>query len=260
METQRTIIRAERKESLMRSSIAILDHANDVQAVVLEKINSVFSESDQSYFHQSVEVHRSLMLAAQKALVDIDAHRQISDSIQPELEKYLDTSDWLIQSNLYLRAARPHNSVEGENIGWHREPFYGPALEKSVNVWTPIRGVNSDNTLRYIPESQKIPCSDIETKNIGSEFTQRFSAGHKLGFNYDQKWITGGVDLNDSKRLVVECGRSAVFSGMLIHGAATNKSEVIRFSVDFQIMRKSDYRTLNKKFHFGSGKPYFVEF
>jgi hypothetical protein len=247
------------KKELMDSSIAIVDHNDDVHSVLLKEVNSVFNQSDYTYNQYRLEAYRTLMLKAQEKLTDIEAQRLISKAVCESLEQYLGTSSWLIQSNLYLRAARPINDNGSENIGWHREPFYGPELEKSVNIWTPIRGVTEQNSLQYIPCSQNIPCEVIKTANIGSDFTQRFSTGHKLGFNYDQKWITSGVDLSSAKRLMVVTKKSAVFSGMLIHGAATNRSEKLRFSVDFQVIRKSDYRSRGKKFHFSSGKPYFVE-
>lgn len=247
------------EEKLEDSSIAIFDHTDEVHAVLCKEINSIFDQPDQVYFEQRLELFRSLMLEVQENLTAIDAQIQITKSISEALELYLGTSNWLIQSNLYLRAARPLRDKKSENIGWHREPFYGPELENSVNIWTPIRGVNEHNSLKYIPRSQNIPCEAIKTVNVGSQYTSRFSTGHKLGFNYDQKWIISGVDLGSGKRLVVETGKSAVFSGMLIHGAATNRSKKIRFSVDFQVIRKADYRSRGKKFHFSSGKPYFVE-
>ena len=222
------------EENLEDSSIAVFDHTDEVHSILLREVNSVFNQPDQVYFQNRVDIFRALMLEVQESLTAIEAQRQITKSVSEALEVYLGTSNWLIQSNLYLRAARPLSDRSAENIGWHREPFYGPELEKSVNIWTPIRGVNEHNSLKYIPRSQNIPCEEIKTLNVGSRFTQRFSTGHKLGFNYDQKWITSGVDLSSGKRLVVEVGKSAVFSGMLIHGAATNRSEKIRFSVDFQ--------------------------
>jgi len=51
---------------------------------------------------------------------------------------------------------------------------------------------------------------------------------------------------------------SAIFSGNLIHGAAINLDSKIRFSVDFQIIRETDYSLDNKQLHYSSGRPYFV--
>jgi ectoine hydroxylase-related dioxygenase (phytanoyl-CoA dioxygenase family) len=146
-----------------------------------------------------------------------------------------------------------------ENIDWHRESFYRPNLEKSVNIWTPIRGVSSRNSLRYIPNSHTIPDNQITTYNEGSTVNPKYSVGHQLGFNYDPKVIINGVDLNQAETMVVPEKSSAIFSGNLIHGAAINLDSKIRFSIDFQVIRKSDYSSSNKNFRFSSGKPYFID-
>ena len=66
--------------------------------------------------------------------------------------------------------------------------------------------------------------------------------------------------LTESKPMVVPYYSSSIFSGNLIHGSALNKSNSIRFSCDFRVIKKSDYKSESKKFHFASNKPYFVEF
>ena len=245
--------------SLRASSIEIAEHQSDIISEMKSIISTVFGDDDAVHIATDLNEYRSIMLTAQQMFNAQNLNKTIFDNIPQDLTRYLETDAILIQSNIYLRASRPYRPSAEENISWHRESFYGPNLSKAVNIWTPIRGVCAKNTLQYIPESQLIPDADIVTQNEGVTHTPRFSIGHKLGFNYDPKKITGGVDLDDSTRLVVPCGRSAIFSSNLIHGAAVNESESIRFSVDFQVIRKSDYSSLNKKFHFSSGKEYFVE-
>ena len=54
---------------------------------------------------------------------------------------------------------------------------------------------------------------------------------------------------------------SAIFSGNLVHGAAKNTSQSIRFSLDFRVMPEKYFDiNLNKKDHFASGKDYFEKF
>ena len=134
-------------------------------------------------------------------------------------------------------------------------------MEKSINVWTPLRGVNEDNTLRYVPDSHLINDDDIQTSSSDDKFTDRFSDGHKLGFQYAPKKIQSGVDINNHKPMLVNKYSSAIFNGNLIHGGAVNKSKNIRFSLDFRIIRSKDYKIdKSKQSHFSSGKSYFIEF
>ena len=246
------------QNELAKSTIMIVHHESDIRSPMNDVIRDIFDDQE-TYTSLDLGAYREMMLCVQVALNDYQYNRLIVESIKKDLIAYLETDQFLIQSNLYFRASRPQQRSGQENIGWHRETFYGPNLSKVVNVWTPIRNVSSANSLRYVPESQLIPDKMIIRENIGSTHTKRFSTGHRLGFNYDPKVITEGVDLTNSKRLLVPLGASALFSGNLIHGAADNFSPKIRFSVDFQVIRKKDYSAKNKKFHFSSGLEYFIE-
>lgn len=243
---------------LADSTIEIARHRDGVHEALASVVREHFPLPESDYMSMSLEEYRTLMLRAQTFLVEKNFMLRIIKSIKPTLVTYLGTSEFLVQSNLYLRASRPGMPKHYENIDWHRESFYGPNLEKSVNIWTPIRGVTSKNSLRYIPKSHEIPEDRITTYNEGVSVTPRYSVGHKLGFNYDPKVICGGVDLTQAQVLHVQQQCSAIFSGNLIHGAAANLDSQIRFSVDFQVIRKRDYSAKNKQLHYSSGKPYFV--
>jgi len=133
-------------------------------------------------------------------------------------------------------------------------------MGKRINCWTPVQGVTEDNTLRYVPERHLIPDEKIGVSKEVSGSTERFSAVHKLGFQYAPKKIVSGVDLSNASKLIVGDVESALFSGNLIHGAAVNKSKSILFSVDFRLIRKADYRLDNKRHPITSSQPYFVEY
>lgn len=247
------------KDLLSQSSIEIAKHTSPIHTVLADIIRMEFPLPASSYVNMPLNDYRAQMLRAQEIISSKNLQREIVQSIKAPLISYMGTTDLMIQSNVYLRASRPKMPLGQENINWHREPFYGPNLEKSVNIWTPIAGVVKNNTLQFIPESQNIPSKNIETRNIGSRFTERFSTGHKLGFNYDEKEILSGVDLESAEPMIVPNGFSAIFSGNLIHGGAINNTGCIRFSVDFQLLRRRDFNHDTKKFHFSSGKEYFEE-
>ena len=245
---------------LRGSGIVVVEHQHDVVETIRETIREHFTAPDGHYVAMDLDAYRQLMVVAQDRLNQEDAVIKITASIYPALVEYLEADSFLVQSNLYLRASRPGKPWEQENIGWHRESFYGPNMSKAVNIWTPIEGVNERNTLKIIPGSQAIPDDSIHLRAEESESTVQFSAGHKLGFNYRHKIIESGVDLTTAEPLLVDLGFSAIFPGNLIHGAAKNNSKNIRFSVDYRVIRRSDYSATNKKFHFSSGKAYFIEY
>ena len=242
------------EDFLARSSIKIAKHKSPVHSALNAIVTAEFPLSVSHYVDMPLHDYRAKMLRAQEIISSKGLQAEIVKSIKEPLIDYMGTSELMIQTNVYLRASRPKMPLGQENINWHREPFYGPNLEKSVNIWTPISGVVKDNTLRFIPESQNIPSSKIKTRNVGSSHTQRFSTGHKLGFNYDEKQIIAGVDLSVATPMLVSNGFSAIFSGNLIHGGATNITEHIRFSVDFQLIRKRDFNNGNI---FGQRKNYY---
>ena len=102
---------------------------------------------------------------------------------------------------------------------------------------------------------------DIKTKRTVSPKTIKGDLRNKIGFLYEPKKIISGVDLNNTKPLLVPFGSSNIFWGSLIHGSADNNCEKIRFSVDFRVIADKDYNSLmTKKFHAASNKPYFLPF
>lgn len=242
------------------SSIAIAIHQNDnIVSSLISAIEENLPYAEIELNDLKIDEYRQIILNIQNIINTENFGRKIIKSIFEEISTYLGTDSFLIQSNIYLRASRPQQSIGQENIGWHRETFYGSNMQKAVNVWTPIKGLNSNNTLQYIPDSHLIPEENIIIKKDKDTFTKRYSAGHKLGFQYEPKKIVDGVDFSTKKKLQVPYGGSAIFDGNLIHGAAENNSSDIRFSVDFRILRKKDYTSENKKYHYSSGKPYFEE-
>ncbi len=244
-----------------QSSIAIGVIDQSLFAQMREIVDSFFDEDEVKYCQMNLADYREIMLNAQQCLVENGFPSNLVRGIKASLSRYLDTSDFLVQSSLYLRASRPqkYSPAPAESIGWHRESFYGQGMEYSANIWVPLRGVNDTNTLRYIPKSQVIPDEEIVFSQHDDPYTRQYGVGHRLGFLYKPKRIMGGVDLTSSQFLDCSLGRFAVFSGNLVHGNAINNSKKIRLSIDFRIIR-SEHHHLTKPRHFASqNKPYFVD-
>ncbi len=215
-----------------------------------------FGSSTEHYVGMAADAYRTLVAEAQDELNRRQLARRLAEDRRAALAAVLGTEAILIQSNLYLRATRPKiSSSSQEHIGWHRESFYGPDMDASVNFWVPIRNVSVDNAMRYIPDSHLVADEAIQTVQEDSADVARFSAGHRIGLLYAPKRIVGGVELTAHRPLVVASGEAAIFSGALIHGAADNRSDQIRFSVDFRAIAQCNLAT--DKHHFTSGKSYF---
>lgn len=214
-----------------------------------------FAQPTEHYVGMAADAYRTLVADAQEELNRRQLARRLAEDRRAALETILGTDAILIQTNLYLRATRPRSSSDQEHIGWHRESFYGPDMEASVNFWVPICNVSVDNAMRYVPDSHLIADDAIQTVQQDSADVARFSAGHRIGLLYAPKRIVGGVDLTAHRPLVVTPGEVAIFAGALIHGAADNRSEQIRFSVDFRAIAQRNLAT--DKHHFTSGKSYF---
>jgi hypothetical protein len=248
-------------DALSASGVTFARHRTPDTLRDLRRIlDAAFPQDESGLTAMEIGAYRALVLEAQTALNSGDIVRRICGEVQDDILAAIGEDRFYIQTNLYLRAARPESGRSREAIGWHRETFYGPNMERSVNLWTPVRGVSEKNTLRFIPESQRIPEAEIETLSSADEVTEKGSVGNRIGFLYSPKVIQSGVDLNRSQPMTVPEAHSALFPGMLIHGAGHNGDACIRFSVDFRILPFSAYSSSSKSYHLASGKPYFELF
>jgi len=216
-----------------------------------------FPEPADAYAAMDADRYRQRVAEAQDAINALSIGQRVVQDLRSDLQAVLATDRILVQSSVYLRATRPKVTGVQENVGWHRESFYGPDMEYSVNVWMPIANVNPDNMLRYIPDSHLIPDDQIVVVSEPDPTMPRYSAGHRIGLLYAPKRIIGGVDLSAHRPFAVALGEVAIFSGQLIHGAAQNRSDSIRFSIDFRTIAKANLR--EQKDHFASGRKYFEE-
>ena len=72
-----------------------------------------------------------------------------------------------------------------------------------TNIWIPLKNVNSNNTLKYVPYSHLIRDEDIKT-TVDEHWpgkVKKFSSGHKIGFFWQSKKIVSGVDIENSQNM-----------------------------------------------------------
>jgi ectoine hydroxylase-related dioxygenase (phytanoyl-CoA dioxygenase family) len=230
--------------------------------IIVKEIKSIIDHHFSNISESGLELPDNLYFEKVKIVQDeLNRHHfvsKITSQIQSRVSDFLEDKKFLIQSNLYFRASRPVINTE-ESIGWHRESFYGPNMEFSANVWTPIKNVTERNTLQFIPNSHLIKDVDIITQQTISTKTAKGSLRNDIGFLYSPKEIISGVDLTNNQPMVVPAGSSSIFKSALIHGAGNNNGSKIRFSVDFRIISAKHYdKTISKSVHRVSKKAYFL--
>ena len=163
-----------KKISIDSSSISIIEHDDkDLLSNIREIIKSNFNKDITVYNELQIEEFRKLVSSTQNQINDFNVVKKLSLSLKGQISEYL-SDDFLVQSNCYLRAARPNISSNSENIGWHRESFYSDLGHLCYNIWTPVLGVNENNTIQYIPESQMINEHDIITEKLPYQVGQVF--------------------------------------------------------------------------------------
>lgn len=237
--------------AIVTSSLADRTLLSELQGVV----GYYFSRSAEYYAAMDAQEYRRLVAEAQDEINRRQLTRRLAEDRRVALARILQTDSIMIQTNLYLRATRPNASEKQESVGWHRESFYGPDMAASINFWMPIQNVSVENSLRFVPDSHLIPDELIRTVQEDDESVERFSAGHRIGLLYSPKRIVDGVDFTRQQPFVTIPGEVAIFAGALVHGAAANYSQNVRFSTDFRLIAEENLKA--SKTHFASGKQYF---
>ena len=180
--------------------------------------------------------YQRLVAATQEHMNARGLGAMIAWQLREKLRELLGPGQQLIQNGAFLRAARPQN--DSEVIGWHRESMYG-GPPGTWNMWVPIANVNEQNCMQYIPGSEEIPDEDLRLVDSVSR-VERGSAGQAIGLLYAPKRIQLVEGTNDflwnAKPMIVPDGSVALFPGSLIHGAGSNKSDKIRFSLDMRVI------------------------
>lgn len=207
----------------------------------------------------SVDDYRSLVRSVQDRLNADGMVYKLCQANRPTLERILG-GPMSFQAMLYLRAVRPAAKTSGlqENIGFHRESFFGPDFVYSYNVWIPLANIDERSTLFYVPGSSSIPDEKVITRKHQSSDVKRHSDAHRIGLLYDEIEIVDGVDLSSAVRMRKPKEEMAVFPSALIHGNGRNEGDQIRISLDFRIIRTDQIQV--NQFHYAAGGAYFATF
>lgn len=200
---------------------------------VQEIVREFFPDVVSKYTRMDARDYHGLVAEAQTVLNGEQMARFFVNAMRSTIAEYLGDNQITFQSKLYLRAARPSNG--SDVVGWHRESFYG-APPQTVNFWIPVANVTRENCLYHIPASDQLAPTDLTVIQEVDRSVEPGSPSHHIGLLYAPKVIVGGVDLTEGEPLYVPSGQCALFPGELIHGAAMNRTDKIRFSLDLRVL------------------------
>ena len=109
------------QNELAKSTIMIVHHESDIRSPMNDVIRDIFDDQE-TYTSLDLGAYREMMLCVQVALNDYQYNRLIVESIKKDLIAYLETDQFLIQSNLYCRRLDA-TAIRPENIGCTEKPY-----------------------------------------------------------------------------------------------------------------------------------------
>ena len=242
----------------------IIKKINDESIIdeVRNKIDQVFSKDIDYYNSLSKENFQKIAVSCQDEINNLDIQKKFYSSEKKVFDALFTNQNLLLESVVFLRAVRPSKGSQNiEHPDMHRETFYSDHSHTPyvLNLWIPIKNVNSNNTLKYVPKSHLISDKDIKIK-VDENWpgtVEKYSNGHKLGFFWKPKKIISGVNFDETSKIKFKDYEYSLFSSMLIHGGAENKTEKIRFAIGFGIVPKEKL-IQNKSFFAANGQDHYI--
>jgi len=208
-------------------------------------IRKYFNKETKYYSAISLKKFHQIAIKCQNEINRTNFNEEFYNSEKTFFKKMFKNDKIMISSIITLRAVRPNISFkqEVEQIGWHRETFYGrnTYIKDAMNLWIPIDNVNKNNNLRYIPKSHLIDDKKIIRRKFKPKayFVKKFSNAHKLGYPYQPKKIISGVNLTKKKTFNIKTNSYLIFSQLLVHGNSVNLTNKIRFAINTGMVQKS---------------------
>lgn len=207
----------------------------------------------------NTEFHQQKMIDLQNIINEWKVQEEICRDLSEIISLLLGSNKIGVSSTIYLRGVRPNGKTDilVEALPWHREIFYSDYdyANHQINLHIPLINYNSQTCMKYIDKSHIIPDSKIHLKKVNSEVSgvSKFSTGHKMGLPYNPKLISNIHSLGEIFDCPAEVSNAFIFNSRLVHGAGGNKTNSMRFSMDFAVL-PFDKLEEQKKFHFASYK------
>ncbi len=188
----------------------------------LEDLHEHISD-DEAY----IEVH----LALNGFFRERQFARKIISSELGTFQKLI-SPDLCVQTNPYLRVARP--GVAGDNIGLHRDTFYG-ASPYELSVVVPYTDLDEGSALRVVSGSQGIPENEIRFHEMEVDGIERGSPRHLAGIPYIARIVSPEI-ASKAVPVPITVGQVLVFGLATVHGQEINQGAGTRVTTDIRIV------------------------
>jgi ectoine hydroxylase-related dioxygenase (phytanoyl-CoA dioxygenase family) len=154
--------------------------------------------------------------------------------ISSELDTFqkLISPDLCIQTNPYLRVARP--GVAGDNIGLHRDTFYG-ASPYELSVVVPYTDLDEGGALRVLSGSQGTPENEIRFHEVNVDGVERGSPRHLAGIPYIARVVSPEI-ASKAVPVPTTVGQVLIFGLATVHGQEINQGAGTRVTTDIRIV------------------------
>ncbi len=154
--------------------------------------------------------------------------------ISSELDAFqkLISPDLCIQTNPYLRIARP--GVAGDNIGLHRDTFYG-ASPYELSVVVPYTDLDEGGALRVVSGSQRTPENEIRFHEVDIDGVERGSPRHLAGIPYIARIVSPEI-ANEAVPVPLTVGQVLIFGLATVHGQEINQGAGTRVTTDIRVV------------------------
>ena len=140
--------------------------------------------------------------------------------------------DLSVQTNPYLRVARP--GVAGDNIGIHRDTFYG-ASPYELSVVVAYTDLNEDSALRVLSGSQGTPDDEIRFSEVSIDGVERGSPRHLAGIPYVARVVSPEV-ADEAVPIPITVGQVLIFGLATVHGQEINQGAGTRVTSDIRVV------------------------
>ncbi|MDP6781639.1 MAG: phytanoyl-CoA dioxygenase family protein [Alphaproteobacteria bacterium] len=154
--------------------------------------------------------------------------------ISSELDAFqkLISPDLCIQTNPYLRVARP--GVAGDNIGLHRDTFYG-ASPYELSVVVAYTDLDEGGALRVVSGSQGTPENEIRFHEVNVDGVERGSPRHLAGIPYIARVVAPEI-ASKAVPVPLTVGQVLIFGLATVHGQKINQGAGTRVTTDIRVV------------------------
>lgn len=209
-------------ESALKEIISELDNSIDLTNFKMENYHQFVTDD----MHLEV-IQKARRLYPRDISINVDEILQrFSDYFERKLSfanPVSGTEQWMI--------ARLNRPKSNDFNTAHKDVYEGfdkyKKIPQMINIWVPLVGVTSKNSLPVAPRSHLLPENKIFRTKAGSTVN-----GVKYSVNSIKSWA------NDSSltRLPLQQDEILIFSSHLIHGLAVNtEEEMTRISFEFRL-------------------------